>query len=425
MSMTSVGAHASEDQEQDETLQAELEDVISPYESFAELGVSDPVCEALAAKGCAAPFKIQALVMEDALAGRDVLAKSRTGSGKTLAFAVPIVERLTASSAKPSALVLVPTRELAEQVTQEFVEIGHARGLKVAPVYGGVSIKDQSARISKAHIIVATPGRLQDLAERRMISLKNIEVLVLDEADRMLDMGFQPQVDRIVDMLPEERHTMFFSATLDGQVGHLARMYTHDPVLHEVISVRETVEEADHVFVKVDAATKIEKLISLLQGERDLALVFARTKRGADRLAYRLKQRGVKALAMHGDLTQAARQKALAEFDAGKVDVLIATDVAARGLDLDNITHVVNYDPPDDDKAYVHRVGRTARAGRSGTAITLVMPDQEFDISRMAARLDLSQEFEAGGMKTQAARLVYTSHKGGKSSLRPRPKRRF
>jgi superfamily II DNA/RNA helicase len=372
-----------------------------------------------------APFEIQAMVMKDALAGQDVLAKSRTGSGKTLAFAIPIVERIDPSAPKPAALVLVPTRELAVQVAEEFSDVARAKGLNVAAVYGGISITTQAKAMERANILIATPGRLEDLANRRMLKLDKVQILVLDEADRMLDMGFQPQVDDIVDRMKGDRQTMFFSATLDGDVGRLARAYTHEALLHEVESHIETVDGADHRFIPVAATQKVEKLIEVLAEERGLALVFVRTKRGADRLAHRLKGRGVKALAMHGDLTQAARQKALRRFTSGEVDTLIATDVAARGLDLDDITHVINFDPPEDMKAYLHRVGRTARAGRSGTGVTLVTPDQEFDTSRIAKQLALGGEFEEAGLTIAPPRLVYTSHKGNKSSLRARPKRRF
>jgi ATP-dependent RNA helicase RhlE len=393
--------------------------------SFSDLGVSAPVAEALNEQGFDAPFEIQEMVLPDALAGRDVLAKSRTGSGKTLAFAIPIIERLDSSSGKPSAVILVPTRELALQVTDEFAAIAGARGLRIATVYGGVGLKDQAARASKAHVVVATPGRLEDLSERRMLSLSSVSILVLDEADRMLDMGFQPQVDRILRRLPKKRHTMLFSATLDGQVGSLARTYTKDPVRHEITDLKETVEEADHRFVQVTQHSKVEKLIEILSSERGLALVFVRTKRGADRLAYKLKARKIAAVAMHGDMTQPARKHALDHFEAGKVDVLVATDVAARGLDLDHITHVINFDPPEDDKSYVHRVGRTARAGRSGTGVTLISPDQQADMSRVASRLKLGDEFEAGGMALAPPRTVFSSHRGRRSSMRPRPKRKF
>jgi superfamily II DNA/RNA helicase len=393
--------------------------------SFADLGVSAPVCDALARRDIHSPFEIQTLVMADALAGRDVLARSRTGSGKTLAFGVPIVESLTPSSARPAALVLVPTRELAVQVTDEIKSVAKARGLRITSVYGGVSLRDQAREAVRSHIVVATPGRLQDLMDRKLLSVKGVEILVLDEADRMLDMGFQPQVDSIVRDVSKDRQTMFFSATLDGQVGHLARAYTRDPALHEVESALQTVEEAEHRFLPVTSGDKVETLIQVLKENRGTTLVFVRTKRGADRLVQRLKSKGVRALAMHGDLTQAARQRALKGLSTGTADVLVATDVAARGLDVDQITHVINFDPPEDDKAYVHRVGRTARAGRAGVGTTLVMPDQQSGMSRIAARLELQSDFEKEGMVTAAPQIVYSSHKGRKSMMRPRPKRKF
>ncbi|MDQ3940593.1 MAG: DEAD/DEAH box helicase [Actinomycetota bacterium] len=386
--------------------------------------MSAPVVATLRKRGVEAPFKIQALVIADAIAGRDVLAKSRTGSGKTLAFALPIIERIDRAQAAPAALVLVPTRELAVQVTEEFSDIAAARGLRVASVYGGVGLQDQAKRAARAHILVATPGRLEDLIRRRLVTVKTVRILVLDEADRMLDMGFQPQVDRIVDRLPQDRQTMFFSATLDGQVGYLARAYTKTPAQHEVVDPKQTVEEADHLFVPVTTSNKVDRLVELVEGAHGLALVFVRTKRGADRLAHKLKARNIPAVAMHGDLTQAAREKALSRFESGKVGVLIATDVAARGLDLDDISHVINFDPPEDDKGYVHRVGRTARAGRSGTGVTLVLPDQRHDVSRIAARLKLATEFEASGMPVAPPAVVFSS-RGRRSSMRPRVKRRI
>jgi ATP-dependent RNA helicase RhlE len=393
--------------------------------SFADLGVSAPVCRALERSGMNLPFEIQSLVMADALAGRDVLAKSETGSGKTLAFAIPIVERLDPSDHRPKALVLVPTRELAEQVSEEFSAIARARGLKVASVYGGVALREQATRAAKAQIVIATPGRLEDLVGRRLIDLRAIEILVLDEADRMLDMGFRPQVDSLVRYLEKRRQTMFFSATLDGQVGYLARAYTKDAATHSIEEEKQTVAEADHRFIPVKEHGKIDKLVELLTGERrGLALVFVRTKRGADRLAHKLAARGIQVVALHGDMTQAMRTRALHRFDTGKVDVLIATDVASRGLDLDGITHVVNYDPPSDFKGYVHRVGRTARAGRAGTGVTLVLPEQQADVGIMASQLKLKEEFESEGLKMAAPRLVFSSRRG-RSSMRSRPRRRF
>ncbi|MGH2737650.1 MAG: DEAD/DEAH box helicase, partial [Actinomycetota bacterium] len=380
--------------------------------TFPELGVGAPAVDALARRDIREPFPIQVLVIPDALAGRDVLARSRTGSGKTLAFGLPIAERLRPDSNGPAALVLVPTRELATQVVEEMSDVAKAKGLRVAAVYGGVSIPAQGKAAARAHILVATPGRMEDLANRRMVSLDRIRILILDEADRMLDMGFQPQVDRLVRRIPKQRQTMFFSATLDGEVGRLARAYTTEPVLHEVQAPRQTVDEADHRFIPVAAQDRVDRLVELLAVESGRHLVFVRTKRGADRLARRLKQRGVRAAAMHGDMTQPARERTLARFESGGIDTLVATDVAARGLDLDDITHVVNYDPPEDDKSYVHRVGRTARAGRAGTGVTFVLPTDQGDISRMASRLQLEDEFTKEGMTVAPPRLVFQSRGG-------------
>jgi superfamily II DNA/RNA helicase len=392
--------------------------------SFIDLGVSRPVSEALAARGIHTPFPVQSLVIADAVAGHDVLARSNTGSGKTLAFALPIVERVRPDEPAPVALVLVPTRELAQQVADEFADVANAKGLRVGVAYGGTSVREQSRGIGRAHIVIATPGRLQDLAERRLVDLGHLRILVLDEADRMLDMGFQPQVDRIVRRVPKDRQTMFFSATLDGAVGNLARAYTREPIRHEVESETETVEGVDHRFLSVSAHAKVEALIELLEHQDGLTLVFVRTKRGADRLVHKLRAKSVRAEALHGDMPQRARQRALERFEDAKVKVLVATDVAARGLDLEGISHVVNYDPPQDDKGYVHRIGRTARAGRTGTGITLVTADQQGDVGRMAARLELHEAFEQDGMKVAPPRVVYSaSARGGRSGLRARRRR--
>ena len=383
-------------------------------ETFGALGVSADLAEALAARGIDTPFQIQSRAIPPALAGTDLLAKSPTGSGKTLAFAIPLVERAPRDDARPAALVLVPTRELAVQVTAELETLARARKLVVASVYGGVALRPQANIARDAHIIVATPGRLQDLLDRRLVTLDAVEILVLDEADRMLDMGFKPQVDRIVKRLPRERQTMFFSATLDGEVGELARAYTQSPVRIEGGLPNEQMPgEIDHRFVPVTNDTKVSTLIELLNAERGLALVFVRTKRGADRLARKLAQQNVKAVAMHGDLTQGARQRALERFESGAVTTLIATDVAARGLDLDNVTHVINFDPPEDGKSYTHRVGRTGRAGRSGTGVTLVLPEQQADMSRVARLNGQHETFASTGMRTAAPKLVYTSRRRG------------
>ena len=384
-------------------------------QSFRELGVSSPIVDALAARSVHQPFPIQALVLPDALAGLDVLARSPTGSGKTLAFALPIVERTSRSDRRPSALVLVPTRELAAQVTAEFEPLASTKGLSVAAAYGGVPLRSQASRANRAQILVATPGRLEDLAQRRLVDLSGVRTLVLDEADRMLDMGFKPQVDRIVHRLPRNRQTMFFSATLDGEVGRLARAYTNSPSRFEAELSTDEPGEIAHRFVAVTTDTKVETLAEHIRSDQGRTLVFVRTKRGADRLVQKLARHGVRAVAMHGDMSQSARERALSRFDGGQVATLVATDVAARGLDVDDITHVINFDPPDEDKGYVHRTGRTGRAGRSGTAITLVLPDQQADASRVARRLGHREQFEAAGLRSAPAKVVYTSRRGRRS----------
>jgi superfamily II DNA/RNA helicase len=327
---------------------------------------------------------------------------------------VPIAERTAGDGGCPSALVLVPTRELAAQVTAEIEPLAQAKGLTVAAVYGGLPLHAQAKRAKRANVLVATPGRLEDLVQRRLVDLSRVRILILDEADRMLDMGFKPQVDKLVRRLPRNRQTMFFSATLDGEVGSLARAYTNSPSRIEGDALPNDPGEIEHHFVAVTTDTKVETLVEHLRGSYS-TLVFVRTKRGAERLVTKLARHGVKASAMHGDMSQNARQRALRQFESGKVAVLVATDVAARGLDLDDITHVINYDPPAEDKGYVHRTGRTGRAGRDGTAITLVLPEQQADTSRAARRLGHGERYEQSGLESARAKLVYTSRKGRRS----------
>jgi superfamily II DNA/RNA helicase len=384
--------------------------------SFRALGVRPQVVDALAGRGIESPFPIQELVLPDAVAGSDVLAKSPTGSGKTLAFGLAIMER-TQPGRQASALVLVPTRELAAQVADELRAPAKAAGLRIEAVYGGVPLGRQARQAKDAEILVATPGRLQDLTERRLISLRQVEILVLDEADRMLDMGFRPQVDAIVKQLPESRQTMFFSATLDGEVGDLARAYTQHPCRFELTPPVENGENVvvDHAFVAVTADDKLDVLVDHLTAANGLSLVFVRTKRGADRLAARLSSRDVPAAAMHGDMAQNRRERALERFRSGRVATLVATELAARGLDLVDITTVINYDPPADDTSYLHRVGRTGRAGRGGAGITLVLPEQQGDVGRVAARAGRREEFELAGLRPAQSKLVYTSRRGRRS----------
>jgi ATP-dependent RNA helicase RhlE len=358
--------------------------------SFAELGVSSAVTDALVRRGIHQPFAVQRLVIEDVLAGRDVLVRSPTGSGKTLAFAVPMVDLIEATDPRPSALILAPTRELVSQIAEEMRAVAHARALRVTAVYGGVGIQRQAREAARSHVLVATPGRLEDLIDRRALTLSQVKLLVLDEADRMLDMGFLPAVQRIVGGCPADRQTLFFSATLAGQIGKAAAAFTRKPVKHEQDPEPATsTGVTEHRFVEVEHADRLDALVHELRDERDLTLVFVRTKRGADRLVKRLGHHGVEAVAMHGDKTQGQRERALARFEAGHVSTLVATDVAARGIDVERISHVINYDPPDDRDAYVHRTGRTGRAGRDGIGITLVSPDQRSDVARLASQLGL------------------------------------
>ncbi len=364
-------------------------------QSFADLGVSDPVLSALEARGFTEPFAVQRLVIEDVLAGHDVLAQSPTGSGKTLAFGVPMIDRIAADSRRPAGLILAPTRELACQIVDELHSVAHSRALSVQPVYGGVGIQAQARKAARAHIVVATPGRLEDLIQRRELTLEHVQVLVLDEADRMLDMGFKPAVDRIVKQTPRDRQTLFFSATLDGAPGQVAASYTHDARRHVHTPRVERKADVQHRFVHLAHTDKLAALVRELRDpERGRTLVFVRTKRGADRLVQRLAKNGVKAAAMHGNKSQSQRQKALANFESGRVDTLVATDVAARGIDVPDVTHVINFDAPEDRDAYVHRVGRTGRAGRTGAGVSFVMADQAQDMRRIAHALDLHGEFD-------------------------------
>jgi superfamily II DNA/RNA helicase len=366
-------------------------------ETFAELGLSKPTVRALSARDITAPFPIQERVIRDVLAGHDVLVQSPTGSGKTLAFGAPMVDGLNSAGRGPSALVLAPTRELASQIVDECRSLAEAHQLRIAAVYGGVGFGPQIRAAQRADIVVATPGRLEDLLERGALKLDRVQVLVLDEADRMLDMGFKPAVDRIVAKAPKKRQTLFFSATLEGMTGKLAATYTRDARRHTQAAPKRNKADISHRFLHVDSqGAKLDHLIDQLRaGERDRTLVFVRTKRGADRLVKRLRSRDIHAVAMHGDKSQGQRERALGGFERGDVDTLIATDVAARGIDVADIARVINFDAPADRDAYVHRVGRTGRAGRRGEGTSFVLSDQAADMRRIAHDLGLSREFEA------------------------------
>ncbi|HEY7633280.1 MAG TPA: DEAD/DEAH box helicase [Thermoleophilaceae bacterium] len=386
-------------------------------QSFADLGVSKPVVAALAKRGIETPFAVQKLVIADVLAGHDVLAQSPTGSGKTLAFGVPLADRIEATDRRAAALVLAPTRELAVQIVDELLPAVHARALKIAAVYGGVGLERQARRAGNAHIIVATPGRLEDLIERGAVTLEHVRILVVDEGDRMLDMGFRPALDRIVAQTPRDRQTLFFSATLEGAAGQSARDYTHNPRRHVHTPAPEKRGKVEHRFVRLAHEDKLATLVKELNDETfHRTLVFVRTKRGADRLVKRLKAQSVVAVAMHGDKTQSQRQKALQRFEDGQVATLVATDVAARGIDVTDITRVINFDVPEDRDTYVHRTGRTGRAGRGGSSVSFVMADQVGEMKQIAADLGLRSDFENA--------VPNTPRKAKNSNPRPQQRRR-
>jgi superfamily II DNA/RNA helicase len=354
--------------------------------SFAELGLPEPVVHALAAGGFTEPFPIQAATLPDTLAGRDLLGRGQTGSGKTLAFGLALLSRLAggrARSRQPRGLVLVPTRELAQQVDDALAPFARALRLSTAVVVGGLSFNRQAAELQRgADLVVATPGRLTDHTNQRTCDLSQVEITVLDEADRMSDMGFLPQVRAILNLTPPGGQRLLFSATLDGEVGALVRQYLTDPVTRSVASATAQVSTMDHHVLLVDPAVK-PQVVTEVAARDGRTILFARTKHGVDRLVKLLRRQGVAAGALHGGKAQNARNRAIAEFKDGRTAVLVATDVAARGIHIDDVSLVVHVDPPADPKDYLHRAGRTARAGDSGTVVTLVTPDERRDVERM------------------------------------------
>jgi superfamily II DNA/RNA helicase len=357
--------------------------------TFQSLGVPADLVAALAHEGIESPFPVQALTIPDGLAGRDVCGKAKTGSGKTLAFGIPLLDRVPdAEKGRPTGLVLVPTRELALQVHTALTPLATCRDRRVVAVYGGADLDTQVRALQKgAQVVVATPGRLIDLLQRGDVSLGDVSVLVIDEADRMADMGFLPQVQWVMRHIGGSHQTMLFSATLDGEISSLVRQLT-DPVRHEVDSPTVTVDDMVHRFLFVHQMDKV-RVAAAVGGGAERCLVFVRTKRGADRLTSDLKREGVEVDAIHGDLRQAARERALKAFSEGRLPVLVATDVAARGIHVDDIDVVLHYDPPTDHKSYLHRSGRTARAGRAGVVATLVLWDQENEVRTLQKRLGL------------------------------------
>ncbi len=359
--------------------------------TFQELGVAEDLVEFLASQGIDAPFAIQILSIADGLRGRDVCGKAQTGSGKTLAFSLPVVQ-LTERHADgvPTALVLTPTRELANQIYEVVEPIGNVRGLRTISVYGGTNIDRQIETIANGiEIIVATPGRLIDLIDRGAVDVTRIEKVVVDEADRMADMGFLPQVEWILRHITTNHQTMLFSATLDGVIDTVIQRHLSDPVKHEVEAKEVTVDEMGHLFLTVHHMDKAKVAASIIGGASRVIL-FTRTKRGADRLERDLRGEGVDVAAIHGDLRQKQRESALSRFTQGKIKALVATDVAARGIHVDDVDVVIHYDPPDDHKTYLHRSGRTARAGESGTAVTLLEWDEEMTVRQLQRRLGMT-----------------------------------
>ncbi|MCW2714673.1 MAG: rhlE [Frankiales bacterium] len=361
----------------------------APDATFQSLGLPDKLVSALARRDLHAPFAIQTRSIPDALAGRDVLGRGATGSGKTLAFGLPLLTRLVGGErlrGMPRGLVLVPTRELAQQVHDAIAPLAQALDLKVSAVYGGASMGRQIDQLRRGiDIVVATPGRLQDLIEQRECSLERVQVTVLDEADHMADLGFMPAVTALLDLTAHDAQRLLFSATLDRGVDKLVRQYLKDPAIHAVASAESTVTTMDHRVYAVQHSAKVD-IAAEIAARPGRTLFFVRTKHGADRLALQLRKVGVEAGAIHGNLTQHARKRALDNFTTGHARVLVATDVAARGIHVDDVDLVVHYDPPADHKDYLHRSGRTARAGASGTVLSFITSDQVRDHQRMRER---------------------------------------
>ena len=359
---------------------------------FTDLGIDQDLVDVLAERGITTPFEIQTLAIPDGIAGRDVCGKAKTGSGKTLAFGIPMIQRISkAKPHRPTGLALVPTRELAVQVCKELEPLAATRGLTFEAIYSGSPIEKQIAALKRGvDFVVATPGRMIDLIQQEELSVADLEGVVIDEADRMADMGFMPQVEWILRRTEKKHQTLLFSATLDGMVGALISRYQTDPVTHEVASNDVTVAEMEHRFLAVHEMDRVRVAARIVEAS-NRTIIFSRTKWGADKLTDKLLGENVRAAAIHGDLRQAQREKALSDFQAGKVKCLVATDVAARGIHVDDVDVVIHYDPPSDAKTYVHRSGRTARAGESGVVVSLVLWNEELEVRKLLRRLGLKQ----------------------------------
>ncbi|WP_396121440.1 DEAD/DEAH box helicase, partial [Actinomyces sp. 217892] len=405
--LATEGAHAPVLQEATPDITDEGESVDLTRKTFADYGVEPEISEALSAKGITHPFPIQALTLPVALEGLDIIGQAKTGTGKTLGFGIPLLMDTLGpgeegwdedpAAGSPQALVVLPTRELAKQVATELGQAAARRTVRIVEVYGGRAYEPQIEALEKgAEVVVGTPGRLIDLMERGVLDLAHVTTVVLDEADEMLDLGFLPDVEKILARTRPDRQTMLFSATMPGAVVALARRYMTQPTHIRAQDPGDdsmTVTTVQQVVYRTHALNKVEVVARVLQAEgRGRTIIFARTKRTAARVAEDLEARGFATGALHGDLGQGAREQALRAFRNGKVDVLVATDVAARGIDVDDVTHVINYQCPEDEKIYVHRIGRTGRAGSSGTAITFVDWDDTPRWRLIAKALGLPQE---------------------------------
>ncbi|MEC7908986.1 MAG: DEAD/DEAH box helicase [Actinomycetota bacterium] len=358
--------------------------------TFAELGVPENICKSLANKGILKPFEIQKLTLTDGLEGHDICGRAPTGSGKTIAFGIPLIANSKRGEPNyPGSLILAPTRELAEQIFSELRSL--AGKTKVGVVYGGVGYGNQIRSLKQGiDILVACPGRLEDLIEQGFVDLSNVNHVVLDEADRMADMGFMPSVRRLLDQTNPNRQTFLFSATLDGDVAKLTREYQTNPIRHEIGEETPDIKSAHHLFWKVTNTNKTEVTAEAVNAVWP-AIIFCRTRHGSDRLAKRLNKLGIHGVTIHGGKSQNQRSRALSDFTKGRVQALIATDVAARGIHVDGVACVIHYDPPEDHKAYIHRSGRTARAGQSGVVLSFVAPDQKKKSRRLQHKIDIDQ----------------------------------
>tara|TARA_Y100001958_G_scaffold154402_1_gene143302 strand:+ start:604 stop:2025 length:1422 start_codon:yes stop_codon:yes gene_type:complete len=358
--------------------------------TFSKLGVPQWVSEALERQGITEPFQIQKITIKEGLDGDDICGRAPTGSGKTLAFGIPLVVRTKAAKPrKPQSLILAPTRELAEQICKELRAFSGKRIVSV--VYGGVSYGPQRKALAKGvDILVACPGRLEDLIEQRELTLEDVKQVVIDEADRMADMGFMPAVKRILDQTSKERQTILFSATLDHDVAKLKKHYQQNPVTREIGEKTPDIKNADHTYAIAKKAEK-PKLVAKAVNSSWPAIIFCRTRHGADRLVKQLKRLGIESEPIHGGKSQHQRKRALKNFSTGKVQALVATDVAARGIHVDGVTLVVHYDPPEDHKAYIHRSGRTARAGSQGVVLSIIQPEQKKSAKKLQKRLGINE----------------------------------